>query len=47
MKQTVACHNGKCFKVKKGTPNFNDLFEPHSIVDEIEEDLWKYNFYGS
>ncbi len=47
MKQTIACHDGKCFKVKKGIASFEDLFEPYSIVDKIEEELWKYNFYGS
>ncbi|MBW2981555.1 hypothetical protein KY343_01615 [Candidatus Woesearchaeota archaeon] len=45
--QKVACNNGKCWEVKKGKLNFEDLFESHNIVDDIEEDLWKCTFYGS
>jgi hypothetical protein len=47
MVEGVACHKGKCWEVRRGAVDFEDLFEPHNIVDEIEQDLWKNNFYGS
>ncbi len=44
----IQCNNGKCWEVKKGNPvAFEDLFEDGSIVDNIEKDLWKHNFYGN
>ena len=47
MQIKVACNNGKCWEVKKAKQDFEDLFESNNIVDEIEKDLWKNNFYGN
>ena len=46
MIQRVACHNGKCWEEKKGVYHFEELFRDGNIVDNIEKDLWKYEFYG-
>jgi hypothetical protein len=46
MKQIISCHKGKCFETIKGsTPQFDDLFETDTIVDEIERDLWRNSGY--
>jgi len=46
MEKEVLCQSGKCWEVKKGKRDFEDLFESNNIVDEIEKELWKTNFYG-
>lgn len=43
----VVCHNGKCWEEKGNIIPFDDLFEKDSIVDQIEKDLWRNNFYGN
>lgn len=47
MKESISCHEGKCFRVKTGAPrSFEELFENETFVDKIEKDIWKNNFYG-
>ncbi len=46
MIQKVNCHDGKCWEEKKGRQSFEDLFEEGNIVQNINRDLWKKNFYG-
>lgn len=47
MTKEVLCNQGKCFEVSnKMIESFDKLFEEKNIVEKIEKDLWKKNFYG-
>ncbi len=44
----IACHEGKCREEEKtNAGKIEEMFESENIVDQIEKELWKQNFYGN